>query len=99
MENNLKGVIPNEMNYFEDLMKLELYYNELYGAIPDLYRLINLYNFDVDGNALEGAVPASLFNLPNIGTIIIIKKNILRLSHFQLLHVNVVSPSERILDF
>ena len=70
MENNLKGVIPNEMNYFEDLMKLELYYNELYGAIPDLYRLINLYNFDVDGNALEGAVPASLFNLPNIGKIL-----------------------------
>lgn len=66
VENNLKGVIPNEMNYFEDLMKLELYYNELYGAIPDLYRLINLNNFDVDGNALEGAVPASLFNLPNI---------------------------------
>ena len=98
MENNLKGVLPNEMNYFEDLMKLELYYNELYGAIPDLYRLINLSHIDVDGNALEGAVPASLFNLPNIGTIIIIK-NMLRLSHLQLLHVNVVSPSERILDF
>ena len=75
MENNLKGVIPNEMNYFEDLMKLELYYNELYGAIPDLYRLINLYNFDVDGNALEGAVPVSLFNLPNIGTILKRKEN------------------------
>lgn len=66
MANNLSGSIPNEINYFTDLETLDLYYNKLLGAIPDLSQLIKLRQFDVDGNMLSGMAPESLFNLPSI---------------------------------
>jgi Leucine-rich repeat (LRR) protein len=66
VSNNLSGSIPNEINYFTDLETLDLYYNKLTGSIPDLSQLINLRQFDVDGNMLSGMAPESLFNLPSI---------------------------------
>ena len=49
------------------MVVLNLYYNKLTGAIPDLSYLEELEQLDVDANALFGTVPESLFNLPSLG--------------------------------
>ena len=64
--NNLKGTLPNELNYFSEMVVLNMFYNKLTGSIPDLSYLVNLEQLDLDGNELSGSTPASLFNLPSL---------------------------------
>ena len=59
--------MPNELNYFSEMVVLNLYYNKLTGDIPDLSYLAKLEQLDLDANALSGTVPESLFNLPSLG--------------------------------
>mmetsp|Transcript_21170 Transcript_21170/g.44613 ORF Transcript_21170/g.44613 Transcript_21170/m.44613 type:complete len:86 (+) Transcript_21170:151-408(+) len=59
--------MPKELNYFSELMTLNLYFNKLTGTIPDLSGLIAIEQIDLDGNELTGTVPESIFNMPNIG--------------------------------
>lgn len=66
VNNNLAGSLPNELNYFSEMVVLNLYYNKLTGVIPDLSYLEKLEQLDVDANALSGTVPESLFNLPSL---------------------------------
>mmetsp|Transcript_11467 Transcript_11467/g.22658 ORF Transcript_11467/g.22658 Transcript_11467/m.22658 type:complete len:812 (+) Transcript_11467:202-2637(+) len=66
VNNNLTGNMPKELNYFSELMTLNLYFNKLTGTIPDLSGLIAIEQIDLDGNELTGTVPESIFNMPNI---------------------------------
>ena len=68
VDNNLHGSLPNELNYFSEMVLLNLYFNELTGTIPDLSELIKVEQIDLDGNTLSGNTPESLFKLPNIST-------------------------------
>ena len=59
--------MPKELNYFSELVTLNLYFNKLTGTIPDISGLIAIEQIDLDGNELTGTVPESIFNMPNIG--------------------------------
>eukprot|EP00535_Pseudo-nitzschia_heimii_P002220 CAMPEP_0197186746 /NCGR_PEP_ID=MMETSP1423-20130617/14504_1 /TAXON_ID=476441 /ORGANISM="Pseudo-nitzschia heimii, Strain UNC1101" /LENGTH=787 /DNA_ID=CAMNT_0042638139 /DNA_START=122 /DNA_END=2486 /DNA_ORIENTATION=+ len=72
VDNNLHGSLPNELNYFSEMVLLNLYFNKLTGTIPDLSELIKVEQIDLDGNTLSGNTPESLFKLPNIMNLLLL---------------------------
>jgi Leucine-rich repeat (LRR) protein len=72
VENRLEGSIPSEINHFQSLEELNLYYNKLTGSIPDMSALSSLRHIDLDGNLLTGQVPDTLFNLPALEVVFLL---------------------------
>ena len=64
----MSGTLTSDLNYFSELVILNLYFNDLTGPIPDLSSLVKLEQMDLDDNNLSGKIPESLFNMPNLGT-------------------------------
>ncbi|XP_042503462.1 probable inactive receptor kinase At1g48480 [Macadamia integrifolia] len=58
--NNFSGEISSEFNNLTRLGTLFLEYNKLTGSIPDLPKLVSLYQFNVSYNHLNGSIPSSL---------------------------------------
>jgi hypothetical protein len=56
--NKLTGTVPASLAALPDMKLLHLYNNELTGTIPDFSPLINLKSFRIDGNLVNGTVPA-----------------------------------------
>lgn len=67
MSHNLTGTMPTELNYFSEIVVLNLFFNNLTGAIPDLSNLTKMEQLDLDDNQLSGKIPESIFNLPSLG--------------------------------
>ncbi|PIA51448.1 hypothetical protein AQUCO_01100348v1 [Aquilegia coerulea] len=63
---NLKGNIPFELKYMDELTELWLDGNSLSGQIPDLSKLINLTTLHLENNRLTGPLPSYLGDLPNL---------------------------------
>lgn len=64
----MSGSLTSDLNYFSELVILNLYFNDLTGPIPDVSSLVKLEQMDLDDNNLSGKIPESLFNMPNLGT-------------------------------
>ncbi|KAF8688216.1 hypothetical protein HU200_042339 [Digitaria exilis] len=63
-DNNLTGVIPQEIDQLKSLEKLNFSFNSLSGEIPQqLSSLTNLQQLDLSSNHLTGAIPLALNNL------------------------------------
>jgi len=61
--NKMKGSIPIELNFFEDLFFLDLKDNELEGTIPnELGGWTGLRMFSIANNQLYGSLPANLLS-------------------------------------
>jgi len=61
--NKMKGTIPVELNFFDELFFLDLQDNELEGTIPnDLGGWTALRMFSVAHNQLYGSLPSNLFS-------------------------------------
>ncbi|XP_042475309.1 probable inactive receptor kinase RLK902 [Macadamia integrifolia] len=58
--NNFSGEISSEFNNLTRLGTLYLEYNQLTGSIPDLPKLVSLYQFNVSYNHLNCSIPSSL---------------------------------------
>ena len=58
-DNNLRGEIPPEIQYFPYLRRLRLDYNQLEGEVPpEIGKLTELRRMDIDGNNFTGPDPA-----------------------------------------
>jgi len=72
VDHNLSGSLTNDLNYFSDIIVVNLYFNNLTGPIPDLSSLVKLEQLDLDDNKLSGIVPESLFLLPSLANIFLL---------------------------
>ena len=69
-DNNLRGEIPPEIQYFPYLRRLRLDYNELEGEVPpEIGKLTELRRMDIDGNNFTGPIPPEFGNLVNLDTL------------------------------
>ena len=69
-DNNLRGEIPPEIQYFPYLRRLRLDYNELEGEVPpEIGALTELRRMDIDGNNFTGPIPPEIGNLVNLDTL------------------------------
>jgi len=69
-ENNLNGILPEQLGALEKLKNLRLGYNQLRGYIPaELGKLPNLHQLHLEYNQLGGSIPPELGNLSNIASI------------------------------
>ncbi|MXW66480.1 MAG: hypothetical protein F4Z72_05675 [Gemmatimonadales bacterium] len=69
-DNNLRGEIPPEIQYFPYLRRLRLDYNQLEGEVPpEIGKLTELRRMDIDGNNFTGPIPPELGNLVNLDTL------------------------------
>lgn len=66
--NNLKGVIPEEIGQFKEITVLNLYKNFLTGSIPSSIGNLTSLNQSIDlaNNKLTGSIPSSIGNLVNL---------------------------------
>ena len=65
--NRMRGHLPRELGYLEDLQVLELETCDLRGPIPpELGKLANLRILDLSGNRLTGGIPPELGSLANL---------------------------------
>ncbi|XP_022870745.1 receptor kinase-like protein Xa21 [Olea europaea var. sylvestris] len=63
----LKGLIPNEIGNFNNLILLELIGNDLIGTVPDaLGQLMRVQSLLIGRNELMGPIPANFFNIENL---------------------------------
>ncbi|KAL8137623.1 hypothetical protein V2J09_003624 [Rumex salicifolius] len=62
--NNLSGEIPANFDRLDRLLTLRLEGNGLIGPISD-FRLPNVLDFNVSGNAFDGEIPTSLSSFPS----------------------------------
>ena len=68
--NDLKGTLPPELGYLDQLTILELSDNQLNGALTDrIGRLQNLHTLNIFENQLSGTLPPELGNLSNLITL------------------------------
>ncbi len=69
-DNNLRGEIPPEIQYFPYLRRLRLDYNQLEGEVPAVIgKLTELRRMDIDGNNFTGPIPPEFGNLVNLDTL------------------------------
>lgn len=67
-ENNLKGMLPPEIDRLSSLALLNLHNNNLEGKIPEeIGKLSTLMLLDLSSNNLTGSIPADLGNLNLLG--------------------------------
>jgi Leucine-rich repeat (LRR) protein len=68
INNNLQGVIPNEIGNFSELQTLFLYNNSgIHGEIPnEIGNLLNLTRLALFRNNMTGNIPTSITNLINL---------------------------------
>jgi hypothetical protein len=60
-QNNLRGLIPQEIGLLNDLQRLNLSYNQFLGTIPvELGNLQNVQVLDLSHNQLSGTIPPTL---------------------------------------
>jgi Leucine-rich repeat (LRR) protein len=60
-QNNLRGLIPQEIGLLNDLQRLNLSYNQFSGTIPvELGNLQNVQVLDLSHNQLSGTIPPTL---------------------------------------
>ena len=56
-QGKLQGTIPTEMGRLQNLIFIDLDFNELTGSLPtELYQLVNLTQLDLNNNFLSGPV-------------------------------------------
>ena len=66
-DNNLRGEIPPEIQYFPYLRVLRLDYNEIEGEIPpEIGLLTELRRMDIDGNPFSGGIPPEIGSLEKL---------------------------------
>ncbi len=67
LENNLTGVLPNEIGNFEYLEKLDLQENNIGGTIPStIGNLSELIHLDLSENQFNGQIPGTIGELSNL---------------------------------
>jgi Leucine-rich repeat (LRR) protein len=65
--NNLTGIIPPEIEDFNQLVNFHLNNNQLSGSIPnEIGNLTNLTDLYLSGNQLTGAIPPEIGNLSTL---------------------------------
>ena len=75
-ENNLKGPLPFEMKFLGALNNLEFRANVITGAIPPEFGdLKSLIYFDLRQNLVEGTVPESIFMLPELRKLFLLRNS------------------------
>ena len=77
-DNNLVGLLPNELQALDQLVNVSFYNNTMVsGSIPRSYgSLSNLKKFDISNNAIMGTIPTTICNSTSLHRINI-KMNIL----------------------
>jgi Leucine-rich repeat (LRR) protein len=66
-EKSLTGTIPKEIQIFSDLVKLDLWGNDIVGSIPtSLFSLTKLQYLDLTSNSLTGQIPSQIGQLSGL---------------------------------
>jgi len=69
-DNRLKGTIPQNIQFLQNLEDFRVNNNQLFGPIPEsIQELKRLYRFEVQSNYLGGTVPAVMGDIPGLTTV------------------------------